>query len=202
MMNILYTIGDSLYINITNRCPCSCVFCIRKEMDGLKGSGSLWLDKDPSVEDVIKELSDKNLNLYEEIVFCGYGEPLVRINEVIEISKFIKSVSNIKIRLNTTGISDLIHNEKNTAMKLVGIIDAVSISLNAPTAEEYVKVTRPKFGEEAFYTMLSFAEYVKSNIGEVVFSVVDVIDEDQIKRSKELAEKMGIPLKVRIKEEG
>ena len=115
MMNILYTIGDSLYINITNKCPCSCTFCIRKEMDGLKGSGSLWLDRDPSVSEVIDALKKKELDSYKEVVFCGYGEPLVRIHEVIEVAKFIKSQSDVKIRINTTGISDLIHNEENTA---------------------------------------------------------------------------------------
>lgn len=201
MMNILYTIDNSLYINITNKCPCSCTFCIRKEMDGLKGSGSLWMDRDPSVEEVIDELKKENLDLYKEIVFCGYGEPLVRIHEVVEVAKYIKSVSRTKIRINTTGLSDLIHNEKDTAKLLTGAIDAVSISLNAPSAEEYVKVTRPKFGEIAFDTMIEFAKEVKKNIGDVAFSVVDVINEEQIKRCKELSDKLEIPLRVRHKEE-
>ena len=201
MMNILYTIGDSLYINITNKCPCSCSFCIRKEMDGLKGSGSLWLDRDPSVSEVIDALKKKELDSYKEVVFCGYGEPLVRIHEVIEVAKFIKSQSDVKIRINTTGISDLIHKEENTARLLVGCIDAISISLNAPTAEEYVKVTRPKFGTEAFYAMIEFAKYVKENSGDVAFSVVNVINDEQIERCKSLADEMGIPLRVREKEE-
>ena len=201
MMNILYTIGDSLYINITNKCPCSCSFCIRKEMDGLKGSGSLWLDRDPSVSEVVDELKKQELNSYKEVVFCGYGEPLVRIHEVVEVARYIKSVSNVKVRINTTGISDLIHKENNTARLLVGCIDAVSISLNAPTADEYVKVTRPKFGTEAFYAMIKFSKYVKENIGDVAFSVVNVINDEQIERCKSLADEMGIPLRVREKEE-
>ena len=135
------------------------------------------------------------------MVFCGYGEPLVRIHEVIEVAKFIKSQSDVKIRINTTGISDLIHKEENTARLLVGCIDAISISLNAPTAEEYVKVTRPKFGTEAFYAMIEFAKYVKENIGDVAFSVVNVISDEQIERCKSLADEMGIPLRVREKEE-
>lgn len=200
MMNILYTIDNSLYINITNKCPCSCTFCIRKEMDGLKGSGSLWMDRDPSVEEVIKALKEKDLNSYKEIVFCGYGEPLVRIHEVVEVAKFIKSISKVKIRINTTGLSDLIHNEKDTAKLLVGSIDAVSISLNAGTAEEYVEVTKPRFGKVAFDTMLKFAEEVKKSIGDVTFSVVDVLSEEQIKRADNLARKMEIPLRVRTKE--
>ena len=79
MMNILYTIGDSLYINITNKCPCSCTFCIRKEMDGLKGSGSLWLDRDPSVSEVIDALKKKELDSYKEVVF-SVGEIVMFIN--------------------------------------------------------------------------------------------------------------------------
>ena len=170
-------------------------------MDGLKGSGSLWLDRDPSVSEVIDALKKKELDSYKEVVFCGYGEPLVRIHEVIEVAKFIKSQSDVKIRINTTGISDLIHNEKNTARLLVGCIDAISKSLNAPTAEEYVKVTRPKFGTEAFYAMIEFSKYVKENIGDVAFSVVNVINDEQIERCKSLADEMGIPLRVREKEE-
>lgn len=200
MMNILYTIDNSLYINITNKCPCSCTFCIRKEMDGLKGSGSLWMDRDPSVDEVIEALKKKDLNSYKEVVFCGYGEPLVRIREVIEVARYIKSTSKVKVRINTTGLSDLIHHEKDTAKLLVGAIDAVSISLNAPTAEEYVAVTRPKFGEESFDAMLKFAQEAKEDIGDVMFSVVDVLNEDQIKRAKQIADSMGIPLRVRIRE--
>lgn len=197
-MNILYTIDDILYINITNKCPCNCVFCIRQEGDSVENSGSLWLEKEPSVEEIINELKKEDLSKYSQIVFCGYGEPLMRINEVVDVCKYIKSVSTIKLRINTNGLSDLIY-KKSTAPMLKDVVDCVSISLNAPSKEEYNEISKPIYGLEAFDSLLSFAKEAKENIKEVKFSVVDVITEDQIERCKEIANSMGIPLRVRKK---
>ncbi|AWZ48538.1 TIGR04100 family radical SAM protein [Clostridiaceae bacterium 14S0207] len=197
-MNILYTIDDILYINITNKCPCNCVFCIRQEGDSVENSGSLWLEKEPSVEEIINELKKEDLSKYSQIVFCGYGEPLMRINEVIDVCKYIKSVSTIKLRINTNGLSDLIY-KKSTAPMLKDVVDCVSISLNAHSKEEYNEISKPIYGLEAFDSLLSFAKEAKENIKEVKFSVVDVITEDQIERCKEIANSMGIPLRVRKK---
>ena len=197
-MTILYDYEDSLYVNLTNKCPCACVFCIRKETDHVGNSDSLWLDHEPTVEEVKKEFKNFDLNKYEEIVFCGYGEPLVRINEVVEVAKYIRSISNIKIRVNTNGLSDLIHNKK-TAQMLKDNIDAVSISLNAPNKVKYNEVTKPKFGEKSYKALLDFATDCKKYIKEVNFSVVDEINEKEIQESKELAESMNIPLRVRHK---
>ena len=197
-MTILYDYEDSLYINLTNKCPCACVFCIRKETDHVGNSDSLWLVHEPTVEEVKKEFKNFDLNKYEEIVFCGYGEPLVRINEVVEVDKYIRSISNIKIRVNTNGLSDLIHNKK-TAQMLKDNIDAVSISLNAPNKVKYNEVTKPKFGEKSYEALLDFATDCKKYIKEVNFSVVDEINEKEIQESKELAESMNIPLRVRHK---
>ena len=197
-MTILYDYEDSLYVNLTNKCPCACVFCIRKETDHVGNSDSLWLDHEPTVEEVKKEFKNFDLNKYEEIVFCGYGEPLVRINEVVEVAKYIRSISNIKIRVNTNGLYDLIHNKK-TAQMLKDNIDAVSISLNAPNKVKYNEVTKPKFGEKSYEALLDFATDCKKYIKEVNFSVVDEINEKEIQESKELAESMNIPLRVRHK---
>ena len=197
-MTILYDYEDSLYVNLTNKCPCACVFCIRKETDHVGNSDSLWLDHEPTVEEVKKEFKNFDLNKYEEIVFCGYGEPLVRINEVVEVAKYIRSISNIKIRVNTNGLADLIH-KKKTAVMLKDVIDAVSISLNAPNNEVYLEVTRPAFGIKSFDAMLSFAKDCKTCLKEVCFSVVDEISEEEIRKSQELADSLGIPLRVRVK---
>lgn len=197
-MNILYPIENSLYVNITNQCPCKCVFCIRLESNEVGGSGSLWLDHEPTIEEVKESFKKYDLNNFEEIVFCGYGEPLVRINEVVEISKYIKSLSDIKIRVNTNGLSDLIH-EKETAIMLKDIIDSVSISLNAPNKEVYNKVTRPKFGEKSFDYMLKFAKDCKNYVKDVALSVVDEISEEEIEQSKEVANNLQIPLRIRQK---
>lgn len=197
-MTILYDYKESLYVNITNKCPCSCVFCIRKETDHVGNSDSLWLDHEPTVEEVKNEFKKFNLGNYDEIVFCGYGEPLVKINEVIEIAKYIRSVSDLKIRINTNGLSDLIHNKK-TAILLKDNIDSVSISLNAPNKIRYNEVTRPKFGEKSFDALLNFAKDCKDYIEEVNFSVVDEINNDEIEEAQKLADKMNIVLRVRHK---
>ncbi|MDU4861066.1 MAG: TIGR04100 family radical SAM protein [Terrisporobacter othiniensis] len=197
-MTILYDYKESLYVNITNKCPCSCVFCIRKETDHVGNSDSLWLDHEPTVEEVKNEFKKFNLENYDEIVFCGYGEPLVRINEVIEIAKYIRSISDLKIRINTNGLSDLIHNKK-TAILLKDKIDSVSISLNAPNKIRYNEVTKPKFGEKSFDALLNFAKDCKEYIEEVNFSVVDEINNDEIEEAQKLADKMNIVLRVRHK---
>lgn len=197
-MTILYDYKESLYVNITNQCPCACVFCIRKGTDHVGNSDSLWLDHEPTVDEVKDELKKFDLEKYDEIVFCGYGEPLVRLNEVIQVSKYIRSISNIKIRVNTNGLSDLIHNKK-TAVLLKDSIDSVSISLNAPNKIIYNEVTKPKFGEKSFDALLDFANDCKKYIKEVNFSVVDEISDEQIKESQYLADKMNISLRVRHK---
>lgn len=197
-MTLLYPIRNSLYVNITNLCCCKCVFCIRNITDSVGGSDSLWLDHEPTMDELKEELEKFDLDDYEEVVFCGYGEPLMRINEVVEFAKYIKSKKDIKTRVNTNGLADLIH-KKKTAVLLKDAIDSVSISLNAPNEEVYLKVTQPSFGIKSFDAMLQFAKDCKACLKEVCFSVVDEISDKEIQESQELADSLGIPLRVRVK---
>lgn len=197
-MTLLYPIENSLYVNITNLCCCKCVFCVRDITDSVGGSDSLWLDHEPTMDELKAELEKFNLDEYEEVVFCGYGEPLMRINEVVEFANYIKTKKNIKIRVNTNGLADLIH-KKKTAVLLKDAIDAVSISLNAPNEEVYLEVAKPAFGIKSFDAMLSFAKDCKTCIKEVCFSVVDEITDEEIRQSQELADSLDIPLRVRVK---
>lgn len=198
-MNILYTIGKSLYVNVTNKCNCNCVFCIRRDYDSIEDSGSLWLERDPETSEIINEFKKYNLDDFDEVVFCGYGEPLIKLNEVIEVSKYIKSISPIPIRVNSNGLADLYHN-KSVAPMLKGVIDSISISLNAPSKEEYLEVSKPVYGIDSFEALLKFSKEAKENIKDVQFSVVDVIHQEQIDRCKEISKEMGIPLRVRNKQ--
>ena len=197
-MTLLYPIENSLYVNITNLCCCKCVFCVRDITDSVGGSDSLWLDHEPTIDELKAELEKFNLDEYEEVVFCGYGEPLMRINEVVEFANYIKTKKNIKIRVNTNGLADLIH-KKKTAVLLKDAIDAVSISLNAPNEEVYLEVAKPAFGIKSFDAMLSFAKDCKTCIKEVCFSVVDEITDEEIRQSQELADSLDIPLRVIVK---
>lgn len=195
-MTILYDVGGKLYINLTNKCPCNCTFCIRHNGDGAYGSDSLWLEHEPSLDEVKEAFSKVDMSKYKEVVFCGYGEPMERVNEVIAVGEFVKAnYGDVTVRLNTNGLGDKIHGVP-TAKLLQGAVDIVSISLNSYCREKYNEVTRPKW-DDAFDAMLSFAADCKSYLPQVVFTVVDVIPPEDISRAKALAMSIGIPLRVR-----
>lgn len=195
-MTILYDVSGKLYINLTNKCPCNCTFCIRHNGDGAYGSDSLWLEHEPSLDEVKEAFSKVDMSKYREVVFCGYGEPMERVNEVIAVGEFVKAnYGDVTVRLNTNGLGDKIHGVP-TAKLLQGAVDIVSISLNSYCKEKYNEVTRPKW-DDAFDAMLSFAADCKSYLPQVVFTVVDVIPPEDISRAKALAMSIGIPLRVR-----
>ena len=195
-MTILYDVGGKLYINLTNKCPCNCTFCIRHNGDGAYGSDSLWLEHEPSLDEVKAAFAKVDMSKYKEVVFCGYGEPMERVNEVIAVGEFVKAnYGDVTVRLNTNGLGDKIHGVP-TAKLLQGAVDIVSISLNSYCKEKYNEVTRPKW-DDAFDAMLSFAADCKSYLPQVVFTVVDVIPPEDISRAKALAMSIGVPLRVR-----
>lgn len=196
-MTISYDIGNKLYMNITNKCPCSCTFCIRNNGDGAYGSDPLWLEHEPSMDEITADLNTRDLSKYEEIIFCGFGEPTSRLDELIETAEFMKSQEGCPpLRLNTNGLGDLV-NGKSTADELCKVFEIISVSLNAGTEEEYMKVTRPRF-ENAFKAMQKFtADCVKNGSSKVIMSVVDVISADEIEASRLLCEKLGATLRVR-----
>lgn len=196
-MTISYEVGNNLYLNLTNQCPCACTFCIRNHADGAYGSDPLWLDHEPSMEEIFADLNKRDMAKYSEVVFCGYGEPTCRLDAIIAVANELKSHPNCPVlRINTNGLGDLI-NDRPIAEELCSVIDIISVSLNAGTKDEYMKVTRPKF-ENAWEAMQKFtADCVKTGNSEVVMSVVDVIPSEQIEASRILAESLGAKLRVR-----
>lgn len=196
-MTLSYEVGDGLYLNITNKCPCNCTFCIRSNGDGAYGSDPLWLEHQPDAEEIIENLKKRDLDSYSEIIFCGYGEPTCELELLKTVSAYIRSVTKTPIRINTNGLSDLI-NKRNTAPEFEGVCDVISISLNASTSEAYHAVTRPSFkGVDSFQAMLTFAENVKAYVPDVVLTVVDIIGEEEIQRSQRIADSIGVRLRVR-----
>ena len=201
MMTITYPVKNGIYVNMTNRCPCNCTFCLRQNAEGVYGSDPLWLDREPTVDEVKADIDKWALENYEEVVFCGYGEPTERLDDLLEVAKYIKSKSDIKIRINTNGLADLIHGEP-TAHKLAGVIDAVSISLNATNKEDYQNVVRSKFGIESFDAMLKFTKDCAEYVPNVMMSVVDVVtSKEEQAKSKEICESLGATLRIRPYEE-
>ena len=132
---------------------------------------------------------------YDELVYCGYGEPTCALDNLLASAAYAKEKQNIKIRLNTNGLANLYH-KRNIIPELAKVIDSVSVSLNAPTAEKYQEVTRPQF-ENAFPALLEFAELAKGAFEHVQFSIVDVLPEEEIKECQRIADERGIYLKIR-----
>lgn len=197
MMTITYPVKNGIYINMTNRCPCSCTFCLRHNGEGVYGSDSLWLDREPTVKEVCDSIDAWDLTQYSEVVFCGYGEPTERLDDLLKVAAYIKAKSNIKIRINTNGLADLIWNQK-TAPKLKELIDTVSISLNATNKEDYLKVVRPKFGIDSFDAMLSFAKDCTDYVPNVVMTVVDVVTTKQEQElCRKICDRVGATLRIR-----
>ena len=195
-MTILYPVGQHLYVNLTNKCPCACTFCIRQNGDGAYGSDSLSLEHDPDLDEIKAAFAKWDLSQFTELVFCGYGEPTEALPMLLQTAAYAKTLPGCPpIRLNTNGLSDLIHGEP-TASQFAGLIDTVSISLNAGTEKEYMAVTRPKW-DNAFEAMQKFALDCKKYVPKVMFTVVDVIPQSEIEAAQAVADRLGIPLRVR-----
>ena len=189
-------IKNNIYVNLTNRCPCSCTFCLRQTKE-MTEQNSLWLKREPSVDEVIAEFEKLDISKYNEVIFCGFGEPTERLDDIILIAKYLKKRrSEIFIRINSNGLSDLV-NKKETAPLFKGLVDTMSISLNASNAEEYYKLTRSKFGIKSYEEIQKFAVSCKKYIPNVVFTVVDCIGEDEIKACQKVCDNLGVTLRVR-----
>lgn len=195
-MTILYPVGEHLYVNLTNRCPCNCTFCIRQNGDGAYGSDSLWLEHEPTFSEVKEAFTHWNLADFTELVFCGYGEPTEQLQLLVTTARYAKTLPGCPpVRLNTNGLADLIY-DAPVAEELQGAIDVVSISLNAGTKEAYLAVTRPKW-DNAYEALQKFAVDCKKYVPKVMFTVVDVIPPEEIEAAQKVADSLGIPLRVR-----
>lgn len=196
MNNIIaYPIGDSLYLNLTNRCTNACTFCVRTTTDSGMGY-DLWIDKEPTVDEMVADIKSKGIEGYKELVLCGYGEPTERFDDMLEVVRQVKNYCPIKVRLNTNGHANLIAGEDVT-YKMEGLIDIVSISLNAPDAKSYNEICCCQYGEEGFYGMLDFAKKARGYVPEVVLSVVDVMAKEDVEECRGIAEEIGVSFRVR-----
>jgi len=197
-MTITYEVDNGLYINVTNRCTNRCEFCIRNNGDGAYGSDSLWLEREPTVDEVLSDVFSRDLTKYSELVFCGYGEPTVRLNDIREIALGIKKrYPSIKIRVNTNGHSDLILGT-DTAPLYKDAFDVVSISLNTPNADKYVEMCHPVYHKAAFDALLTFAKNVNNYVQKTLLSVVrQTLTDRELEECYKIAADLGVTLKVR-----
>ena len=191
-----------IYVNLTNKCNCACTFCLRN-MKEMAEQSSLWLKEDPSVHEVKSLLDELPWDMVSEIVFCGFGEPTCRIDAVVELLKYVKDTHpEVKTRLNTNGLSDLMYGRSTAGDFAGGILDTISISLNASNKERYLELTRAKYGIESFDAMLRFAVDCKEYVPNVVMTVVEKVENQQeIDLCQKICDDRGLKLRVRIYED-
>ena len=200
METISYAYGPALYVNLTNRCDCACVFCLRH--NGHKGSiyaDDLWLDHEPTRQEALEDLLARDLPKYSELVFCGFGEPAYRMDDILWLVDRLKEAAPglPPVRINTNGHADLILG-RDVTPELKGRIDALSISLNGSTCEEYVAVTRPRDGERAWEAMLDFTRRAVRYVPTVMMTVVDKDNSPrELEACRALCESLGARLRVR-----
>ncbi|MBQ3970398.1 MAG: radical SAM protein, partial [Clostridia bacterium] len=158
-------------------------------------SGSLWLDHSPSFEEVKAAIDEFDFSNYKEAVFCGYGEPTSSLEVLLKTAAYLRS-KGIKTRLNTNGLGSLIH-KRDIAYEICDNIDFISISLNASNAQKYNDIVHPSFGLKSFDAMLDFGRECRKYTENVMFTVVDVIGQEEIALCREVAQSVGVPLRVR-----
>lgn len=167
---LVYLLDGKIYINLTNKCTNDCIFCLRKDKDDVVGQ-TLWLDDENSTaQDVIKQL--ETFEMTSEIIFCGYGEPMLKFDVLKEVAEYIKSkYPNTKIRVNTNGHANFVY-KRNVVKELKDLVDEFSVSLNGATKEEYDELSQPKF-DEAYEEVKKFIKACSDENISVVASVVE-----------------------------
>lgn len=200
MSNVLvYTLDGKIYINLTNRCTNDCIFCLRNDKSDVKGQ-ELWLDDENSTaKDVIEQFE----KIYpetpsSEIIFCGYGEPMLKLEELKEVAKYIKQkLPSSKIRVNTNGHVNFVC-KRNVVPELKGLVDEFSVSLNGATKEEYNELSQPKF-DEAYDEVKKFIKACADEKISVVASVVDGYKGRRLdlKKCEQIAKDLGAKFRVR-----
>ncbi|MEN8265266.1 MAG: YchF/TatD family DNA exonuclease [Nitrospirota bacterium] len=187
---VVYKIRDSLYLNITNKCTNKCRFCVKFRTNYVKGH-NLRLERDPTALQLIKAIKDPKA--YKEVVFCGVGEPFLRFDTVIKVSRWIKDQGG-RVRVNTNGQANLI-NGRNILPELKGLVDSLSISLDAENEEKYEQICKPKL-KGAYKGILEFIKESKKFVPEVKVTVVKIPEID-VKKCEAVAKELGVELRVR-----
>jgi len=190
MDTFVYEYNGKDYINLTNKCTNSCTFCIRNGHDGV-GGHELWLKKEPTADEVIELLKENK----RDVVFCGFGEPLIKLEEMKKIAEFVKSYGG-EVRVNTNGHANAYHG-RNIVPEISHLVDVFSISLNHYDSENYEKVCRSIYKEKGFDYMLDFAKECIANNNRVILSALDIIGDEAIEKCRKIACEIGAEFRKR-----
>ena len=188
----------NLYINVTNHCNCSCTFCLRQKKHMAEQSTLWYKDGEPSLEEFKAALDAVPWQYFKEIVFCGFGEPTIRLDVLVELLHYVKKLQpQLPTRLNTNGLANLEYGEDITP-RFANVLDTISISLNASNAERYYELTRAKYGVQSYEAMLDFAQKAKAYVPNVVLTIVDHVEgPDEIAKCQAICDDRGLTLRVR-----
>jgi TatD family-associated radical SAM protein len=196
-MEIVYRVHNGLYVNLTNRCSSSCTFCLRQSLDRVGQSDPLWLEREPELDEVKAAFARYDLASYDEIVFCGFGEPTCRLTLLLATAAWLRTVCDLPLRLNTNGQGSLI-NGRDITGELAEVLDAVSVSLNHPDPERYRAIVRSRFGEEAYPAMLKFAADCAAKGLDVTMTTVETtISREEEQRCREICADLGVKYRIR-----
>ena len=196
-MTITYVYGSNLYVNTTNRCNCSCTFCLRSLGDGVGTADSLGLEREPTREEILADIQARDAGQFRQLVFCGYGEPTFRLDDILWVCRRLKeSGFPLPIRMDTNGHGDLICG-RPVAREMAGLIDVLSISLNNATPEAYVARCRPAQGAAAYQAMLEFTREAVKYVPTVIMTVVDNMPPEEIEACRAICEGLGAQFRVR-----
>ena len=187
----------AVYVNITNDCNCDCIFCLRS-MKEMARESSLWIEHDPSLTEIVEELERLPWQYVREVVCCGFGEPLIRLDTVLSVLRWVKEHHpDMPTRVNTNGLGELEHGYV-FADQFAGLLDTGPLSLNASNAERYLALTRSRFGISSYEAMLTFAEHCKPYVPNVVLTVVEKVeDAEEIALCRRICAERGLTLRVR-----
>jgi TatD family-associated radical SAM protein len=190
----------SLYLNITNRCSNSCAFCVRQAPGFSLAGFDMRLEREPGAAEVLEAVDEAQAlrgEPFDEVVFCGFGEPTHRLDVVREVGRALRR-DGAFVRLNTNGQAALLNPGRDPVEELDGALDAVSISLNAPDPETYLELCRPRHGRAAHAAVLELARRCVGRIPQVTLTVVGgTISSAQARRCAELARGIGAGFRVR-----
>lgn len=196
MQQVSYPIRKNLYLNITDRCTLACEFCPKTQGVLKVHDFDLTLDHRPEIEEIISSIGDPAD--YEEIVFCGYGEPTLRLKILKEVAAWIKEHGG-KVRVNTDGLANLA-NKRNVLPELEGLVDSLSVSMNAQNEEVYNRHCQPAL-PGSFDAMLDFLRKAPAYIPEVTATAIDGLEGVDIDACKKLADQCGVKFRRRYLDE-
>jgi TatD family-associated radical SAM protein len=181
---IAYRIGDALYLNITNACTLACRFCPKTQGDYVVKGHYLHLSHQPSFDEVVAAIDDPTV--YDEVVFCGYGEPTLRLPLLKRVAKWLKA-HGVRVRVNTDGLANLVY-RRNVVPELRGLVDSVSVSLNAQNEALYNEHCQPS-RPGAYEACKAFIREAVKYLPEVVVTALDGLPGIDIDECQRIAEK-------------